>query len=93
MCKSSTDGLKIWIINPVSYILFIRCLNDENAEFHTYQLKESKSIRIVIRNLYSTASIDIFKEELEIHFFLMRKVTNVLHKINKNTLLLVSVDL
>lgn len=47
-CKSSGDRLKIQISNPDAYRTLVRYLKKENAKFHTYQLKEDKSIRIVV---------------------------------------------
>jgi hypothetical protein len=53
-CKSSADRLKIQTANPDSYRTLVRYLKEQNAEFHTYQLKEDKPIRVVIRNLHPT---------------------------------------
>jgi len=53
-CKSSADRLKIQTTNLDSYKTLIRYLKEENAEFDTYQLKEDKPLRDVIRNLHFT---------------------------------------
>lgn len=86
ICKSSADKLKIQISNPESYRTLISFLKDENAEYHTYQLREDKPLRIVIRNLHYSTPIELIKEELEFKLFEVRQVTNVLHKVNKNPL-------
>lgn len=91
--KSSADKLKIQTSNPESYRALIHFLKDENAEYHTYQLREDKPFRIVIRNLHPSTPIKIIKEELEVRLFEVRQVTNVLHKVNKNPLPLFFVDL
>lgn len=91
--KSSADKLKIQTSNPESYRALIHFLKDENAEYHTYQLREDKPLRIVIRNLHPSTPIKIIKEELEVRLFEVRQVTNVLHKVNKNPLPLFFVDL
>ncbi|KAL4131218.1 hypothetical protein QTP88_008559 [Uroleucon formosanum] len=93
LCKSSADKLKIQTSNPDSYRALIHFLKDENAKYHTYQLREDKPLRIVIRNLHSSMPIKIIKEELEVRLFEVRQVTNVLHKVNKNPLPLFFVDL
>lgn len=92
-CKSSADRLKIQTANPDSYRTLVRYLKEENAEFHTYQLKEDKPIRVVIRNLHPTTQTELIKEELEVRLFEVRRVTNVLHRVTKIQLPLFFVDL
>lgn len=79
--------------NPTSYRTLIHFLKNQNAEYHTYQLKEDKPTRVVIRNLHPTTSTALIKSELEQRLFEVRQVTNVLHKINKHPLPLFFVDL
>ncbi|KAL4120170.1 hypothetical protein QTP88_012900 [Uroleucon formosanum] len=92
-CKSSTDRLKIMTTNPASYRTLIHFIKDQKAEHHTYQLKEDKPTRVVIRNLHPSTSTELIKTELELCLFEVRQVTNVLHKINKHPLPLFFVDL
>jgi len=92
-CKASADRLKIPIANPESYRTLIHFLKEQEAKFHTYQLKEDKPLRVVIRNLHPTMDPNIIKEELVIRLFDVRRVTNVLHKVTKVPLPLFSVDL
>lgn len=93
VCKSSTDSLKIQTSNPQSYRTLIRFLKEKKAQYHTFQLKEDKPTRAVIRNLHPTTSTDLIKSELELRLFEVRKVTNVLHKTSKCPLPLFFVDL
>lgn len=92
-CKSSTDRLKIMTTNPASYRKLIHFLKEQKAEYHTYQLKEDKPTRVVIRNLHPSTSTELIKSELELRLFEVRQVTSVLHKINKHPLPLFFVDL
>lgn len=92
-CKSSTDSLKIQTSNPESYRILIHFLKDKKAQYHTFQLKEDKPTRFVIRNLHTSTSIDLIKSELKLRLFEVRKVTNVLHKTSKCPLPLFFVDL
>lgn len=62
-------------------------------EYHTYQLKEDKLIRIVIHNLHISTPTESIKKELEVRLFEVRQVTHVLNKTNKNPLQLFFVDL
>jgi len=93
ICKSTTDNLKIQTSNPDAYRVLVHFLKDEKAEFHTYQLKEDKPLRVVIRNLHPTTPLNLIKEELAVRLFEVRQVTNVLHKVTKNCLPLFFVDL
>jgi len=92
-CLASADRLKFQTASPESYRVLIHFLKDEDAEFRTYQLKEDKPLRVVIRNLHSTMDPDTIKDELEIRMFHVRRVTNVLHKVTKAPLPLFFVDL
>ncbi|KAL4119205.1 hypothetical protein QTP88_012049 [Uroleucon formosanum] len=76
-----------------AYRVLVQYLKAEKAEYHTYQLKEEKPLRIVIRNLHPSTPLSLIKEELEVRLYEVRQVTNVLHKINKNPLPLFFVDL
>ncbi|KAL4111813.1 hypothetical protein QTP88_015698 [Uroleucon formosanum] len=92
-CKALADRLKIITTNPNSYKTLVRFLREEKAEFHTYQLKEDKPTRVVIRNLHTTTPLELIKSELEQRLFEVRQVSAVLHKVNKNPLPLFFVDL
>lgn len=93
ICKSSTNSLKIQTTDPNAYRVLVQYLKAEKAEYHTYQLKEEKPLRIVIRNLHPSTPLSLIKEELEVRLYEVRQVTNVLHKVNKNPLPLFFVDL
>lgn len=92
-CKSSADHLKIQTVNTDSYRTLVRYLKEQKAKFHTYQLKEDKPIRVVIRNLHPTTRTKEIKEELEVRLFEVRRVTNVLQRTTRVPLPLFFVDL
>ncbi|KAL4091929.1 hypothetical protein QTP88_026534 [Uroleucon formosanum] len=69
ICKSSNDNLKIQTSSPAVYRALVQYLKAEEAEFHTYQLKEDKSLRVVIRNLHPSTTLDLIKDELQIRLF------------------------
>ncbi|KAL4120846.1 hypothetical protein QTP88_013462 [Uroleucon formosanum] len=92
-CKSSTESLKLNTTSPNAYRTIIRYLKESKVEFFTYQLKENKPYRIVIRNLHSTTDPNYIKEELEKEGFQARNVTNALHRVSKIQLPLFFVDL
>ncbi|KAL4105226.1 hypothetical protein QTP88_020488 [Uroleucon formosanum] len=92
-CKTSANRLKIQTSNPESYRALIQFLKEQEAEIHTYQIKQDKPLRVVIRNLHPTTNVDTIKEELEVRLFEIRRVTNVLHKVTKILLPLFFVNL
>ncbi|VVC42105.1 Pre-C2HC domain,Zinc finger, CCHC-type [Cinara cedri] len=91
--KASKNSLKIQPSNPNAYRAIIHFLKDAEAEFHTYQMKEDKALRIVLRNLYPTTTPIEIKTVLEVSGFSVSSVTNVLSKIAKIKLPLFFVDL
>jgi len=94
-CKSSSDRLKIQTATPESYRSLVHFLKEQDAHYHTYQLKEDKPTRVVIRNIrvHPSTSLELIKSELELRLFEVRQVTNVLHKTTKCPLSLFFVDL
>jgi hypothetical protein len=58
--KFSINGLKIQTSDSKSYRNIIHFLRDSEAQYHTYQPREDKAFRVVIRNLRpSTPTIKI----------------------------------
>lgn len=92
-CKSTVDHLRIQTSNPEAYRTLVHYLRKEQAEFHTFQLKEDKPMRIVIRNLHPSTSTEMIKSELELRLYEVRQVTQVIHRISKIPLPLFFVDL
>ncbi|KAE9529799.1 hypothetical protein AGLY_011895 [Aphis glycines] len=92
-CKSSSDRLKTQTATPESYRSLVHLLKEQDAQYHTYQLKEDKPTRAVIRNIHPSTSLELIKSELELRLFEVRQVTNVLHKTTKCSLPLFFVDL
>jgi len=77
-----------WLIENTNhghtvYRALIQFLKTEIAEYHTYKLKEDKTLRVVIRNLNPSTPLTPIKYELEVRCFEVRQVTNVLHKVRK----------
>lgn len=93
ICKSLTNSLKIQTSDPNAYRALVHFLKSGKVQYHTYQLKEDKPLRIVIRNLHPSTPLNLIKDELEVRLYEVRQVTNVLHKVNKNPLPLFFVDL
>lgn len=92
-CKSSTKGLKLQTYSSDSYRTVINYLKENNASFHSYQFKELKAFRVVIRNLHPTIDVSFIKEELLNSGFSTRNIMPVTHKSTKTPLPIFFVDL
>lgn len=60
-CKSSINGVKLSTQSSDSYRSVIKFLQQKKADFHTYQLKEERAFRVVLRNLHHTTPIEEIK--------------------------------
>jgi len=78
--KSSANNLKISSKNSDSYRAVITYLKSGNAEYHTYQARDNKAFRIVIRNLHPTTSTTEIGADIESLGYNVRQVSNVLDK-------------
>lgn len=58
VCKSSVNCLKLNTYTTDSYRKVVIFLKEKKANFHTYQLKEEKSNRVVIRLLHHSTPIE-----------------------------------
>jgi hypothetical protein len=54
-CKYISDRLKIQTATPESYRSLVHFLKEQDAQYHTYQLKEDKPTRVVIRHIQYTS--------------------------------------
>jgi hypothetical protein len=93
LCKSSVNGLKLNTYTTDSYRKTVKFLKEKKVNFHTYQLKDEKSYKVVIRHLHHSTPVDTIKEELNSKGFTVRNIINVLHYQTKKPLPLFFVDL
>lgn len=77
-CLSRTNDTKILPDTPDTYRRIVKYLTETKADYHTYQLKQDRAIRVVIRRLHPTTPADALEEELIGLGFKVRQITNVL---------------
>lgn len=92
-CKSSTNKLKLQTYSAKSYRSVVNYLKENNVSFHSYQLKELKAFRAVIRNLHPTTDLSSIKKELLNSGFTTRNIMPVSHKLTKTPLPIFFIDL
>ena len=91
--KIKNNHVKILPANPDSYKILIKLLKTLNANFHTYQLKQERSFRVAILNIHHSANLDELKFELLKLGHEVNNISNIRHRITKNSLFLFFIDL
>ena len=81
--KISNNSEKILPTNPDAYRKLTKLLKTPNANFHTYQLKQERPFRMVLRNIHHSADLDELKFELLKHGHEVTNISNIRHRITK----------
>lgn len=92
-CKSTSSHLKLQLDTADNYRKIIHFLKDNDAEYHTYQLKSDKAFRVVLRNLHPSTPVSEISAAIEEIGHTVRQVTNIIHRQTKIPLPLFFVDL
>ncbi|CAG9822598.1 unnamed protein product [Phaedon cochleariae] len=61
---NTTEGIKVFCDSPDSFRALTRLLDNKKYPFHTYQLPDEKSLRVVLRNVSEHIEPDDISEEL-----------------------------
>ena len=94
LTKSLTNNvIKLACSAPDIYRAIIKHCNEQNIYYHTYQLKEDRAFRVVIKHLHDTTNLDDIKNELRILGHEVRNIINVTHRQTKEPLNIFFVDL
>lgn len=92
--KSLRDGQVRLVIKTVeSYRKVVKFLETTKKSFHTYQLKQERAYRVVIKGLHHTTPINDIKAELLLLGHQVRSVRNVISRVTKIPLPMFFVDL
>lgn len=92
--KSGRDGqARVMTSNSDCYRKLVSYLDTNNITFHTYQLKEDKPYRIVIKNIHFSTPIDDIKHDLAKNGHTVRNIVNAKSKISKLPMSIFFVDL
>lgn len=89
----SNNIVKINVNVPETYRSLVRFLKEQDIIYHTYQVKQDRAYRIVIRHLHSTVPTDEIKQEIEKTGHKVRNIMNIRDRISKLPLPLFYVDL
>lgn len=83
-------------INPVTveaYRKLVHKLKELNINFHTYQIKQDKAYRVVLKNMHFSTDVSDIRSALETHGFRVRNITNARQYKTKLPLSMFFVDL
>ena len=89
----SNNRVKILPTNPDAYKKLTKLLKPLNANFHTYQLKQERPFRVVLRNIHHSINLDELKFELSKHGHEVNNISYIRHRITKNPLSLFFIDI
>jgi hypothetical protein len=89
----SNNTVKVNTHSTEGYRQLIRYLNNENIVHHTYQLKQDRAYRIVLRDLHHSIPTEDIKEELRTYGHTARNIINIRHRVSKEPLPMFFVDL
>ena len=91
--KISNNRVKILPTNPDTYRKLTKLLKTLNANFHTYQLKQERPFRVVLRNIHHSADLDELMFELLKHGHEVTNISNIRYRIIENPLSLYFIDI
>lgn len=92
--KSFKDGqVRLMTKSISSYRTIVKYLDEKQIRFHTYQLKQERAYRIVVKNLHFTTPIDVIKDTIEKEGHKVRNIVNIKSRFTKEPLSMFFVDL
>lgn len=92
--KSLNDGqIRLAIKSIDSYRKVVKYLEEKNKSFHTFQLKQERAFRVVIKNLHHSTPIADIKAHLLLAGYQVRSVRNIISRRTRFPLPMFFVDL
>ena len=91
--KINNNHVEILPTHPDAYRKLTKLLKTLNTKFHTYQLKQERPFRVVLRNIHHSVDLDELKFELQTLVHEVTNLINIRHRVTKNPLSLFFVDL
>lgn len=89
----ANNTVKINTHSIEGYRQLIRHLRDKNIIHHTYQIKQERAYRIVLRDLHHSIPTEDIKDELLKNGHTVRNIVNIRHRVSKEPLPMFFVDL
>jgi hypothetical protein len=80
-------------LTPDTYRKIVSHCKERNTYYHTYQLKEERAFRLVLKHLHYASKLDDNKQELISLVHVVRNITNVKHNLTKEPLKIFYIDI
>lgn len=90
---SNQNSVKLSPATVEAYRKLVRRLTELKVSFHTFQVKQDKSYRVVLKNMHYSTDISDITEAVENFGFKVRNITNARHFKTKSPLSMFFVDL
>lgn len=87
------NKVRISPLSPDAYRKLVRLLKDNEISFYTYQFKQDKSYRAVLKNMHFSTDLKDLKDSIEEYGHKVRNITNIRHFKTKNPLPIFFIDL
>lgn len=87
------NKVRISPFSPDAYRKLVRLLKDNAINFYTYQFKQDKSYRAVLKNMHFSTDLKDLKDSIEEYGHKVRNITNLRHFKTKNPLPIFFIDL
>lgn len=78
--------IKISPDNADHYRKIIKILNQQNASYHTYQLRQERAFKVVLRNIHPSIPTEEISTALEEKGHKVRNIINIKHRTEKHPL-------
>jgi PAX-interacting protein 1 len=89
----ANNVIKLTCKTPDTYRSNVKHFKKHDIYFHTYQLKEERAFRVVLKYLHHSTDPEHISQELSILGHTVRNITNIRHRITKEPLNLFFIDL
>lgn len=80
------NQVKIQPLSSEKYLPIMEALKKKGTQGFTYQRKNNRKFKVVLRNMHSTTNLEELKEEIENKNHKVIKITNILHAKTKEPL-------
>ena len=87
------NEVKIQPSSSEKFIPIVEALKKKNTEFHTFQRKQDRSFKVVLRNMHPSTDAAEIQEEIEKLGHKVRNITNIKHNTMKVPLPLFFIEL
>jgi hypothetical protein len=89
----ANNVIKLTCKTPDTYRNLIKLFKEKEICYHTYQLKEERAYRVVLKYLHNTTEVEDIRQELFALGHVARNIVNVYDRLTKEPLNLFFIDL